>query len=935
MPSQLTRQVFRRLLANEPITHSGCLRRQRYYGSLASTKASRPVVRRRNGVSSFTKHVSLTRRTFLNLSFFGAPKQNRRDADLDPGIDVMMDLVRRQGMSARLPLRAKVREALVQFVKAKYEQEGVVEDTQAELLLPSVKYILEDEALYAGDGLSSWLQINKLATILLRQPKQTCNAHVELARSMFELNLPSTPHSKVLGAFCNILCFAGKPEQARELVLQYRMLGEASGSGTGREAESQDAQQSPSEDMDDAGELSKNETIKNSALRFYLVGSWKTIARTFALQGNEHKLLETRNMAQERAFTGLWDLETMVQFYIGQDNKAQVEQAWKEYWSFLSQMKDHSKGGITVDLLLKWCAKEQHIEFGHSVVRDVLTTTPPKAVWDAIFIWAASTGKGVDEINRMIGVMEASAQDSEKFQTPLRPDIETINGLIEMAISRNDPYMAERFISLGKDRGIQPDAKTFVLQINYRLGVNDVDGALTAYKNLQAGETGPVEDDAAAVNKLIVALCGSKVHDFDTVMNVAADLSDRRVRFEPLTVSKLTLLHLSRDEIPDVIDLLNTHAFHYSLAERASIRETLITAALDLEIPAARAWDSYMICREVFDELPREPRTRIMSAFFERNRADIAVHVFSHMRAHTRADTIPDITTYSTAFDGIGKLGDIESLELIHNQLKLDFNINLNTHIRNVLIAAYTACDGPRQGLTFWDDIVASREGPNYNSIHLALRACEASPFGASKAQQIWAKLRSRSVQLDSSMWASYAAALVGNGDVKLAISTIEEAESKGELDVDAFVLGSLFMGAPGTEEQTEVEMWAQARFPGPWTELEKTGTREFENGSVHRQDRLEIKLPRAVVLQRVATAQSWISSPYAEFLGAHPIPTFPSRDVPIVAEPLCRASRYPRLRMLACRIFGAKPAGQCCPSAVATGHGRARGGESIRAAAG
>ncbi|KAK0767329.1 hypothetical protein LTR02_018322, partial [Friedmanniomyces endolithicus] len=101
-----------------------------------------------------------------------------------------------------------------------------------------------------------------------------------------------------------------------------------------------------------------------------------------------------------------------------------------------------------------------------------------------------------------------------------RPDTATINALVEYAISKDDPYTAERFIALGRDRGIEPDARTYVLQMAYRLGVNDIDGALTAYKNLQTMDLSS-DEDIPAVNKLIGALCSSKQHDFDTIMNVA------------------------------------------------------------------------------------------------------------------------------------------------------------------------------------------------------------------------------------------------------------------------------------------------------------------------------------------------------------------------------------------------------------------------------
>lgn len=794
--------------------------------------APRVIKQKCHGVGTLRKPSLGQYRTFLDLNIFGAPKPDRKEADLDPGIDVMMDLVKRQTMSARLPSHVEVRRAVFSFVKVKYDQgpEGVIEDTQAELLLQAVRYAATDES---RPGLS-WVPVYRLSNVLTRRPKQVSNAHVELARTIYEDDLPPMRHLRMLAAYCHILCFTGRPEQARELLLQYRHPLAGAGLEENQGASSEDRQQDHSSlQKDDMGleeDLHSKEKVWNGAERKTLWRGWKIVLETFALQRDEPQLLDSHTMARERGHTAVWDLDILLRFYIAQDDAPQAERMWKEYWTLVSQKGNHGPDGRIAHLLLRWCAAHKHLDLGHEVARDVLTGTPPKSVWDAIFVWAAATGKSVDEIGRMLDVMEASTQDGENRQDQLRPDTGTINGLVEMAISKGDPYMAERFLSLGKDRGIHPDAETFVLQIDYRLSVDDVDGALTAYKNLQAIESS-FDHDIPAINRLIVALCDSKVHDFDTVMNVAADLSDRRARFEPATVSKLTLVHLDRDEIPDVIDLLNTHAFHYSSAERATIRDALIVYTLDNETPAARAWDSYMITREVFDEVPRELRTRIMSAFLDRKRADIAVHVFNHMRNHTRADTIPDVSTYAAAFTGVAKLRDLDSLELIHNQLKLDYNINLNTYLRNTLLAAYTACGKPRKGLAFWDDMVSSREGPSYNSIHLALRASEISPFGAQKAQDIWLKLRSRNVQLDNALWASYVAALNGNGDVRLAISTLEEAETQGELEVNAFVLGSLFMGAPTPDHQLEVETWARAKYPELWKELLHTDLQEFENG--------------------------------------------------------------------------------------------------------
>lgn len=421
----------------------------------------------------------------------------------------------------------------------------------------------------------------------------------------------------------------------------------------------------------------------------------------------------------------------------------------------------------------------------------------------------------------MLDVMQNSNETIADESEWRVPDSATINALVRYAISQNDPYMAERFIGLGREHDIQPDAETFILQMDYRLSVSDVDGALVAYKHLQAQDLS-TNSDVKAVNRLIVALCTSQRHDFETIMSVVADLSDREASFDAMTVSTLSVLHLNRDEIHDVIDLLNTYSFGYSSVERASIRQNLVDYCLDSRTTTTRAWDTYTILRSIFDEIAREQRTQIMLNFFARERADMAVNVFNHMRHHSRHDTIPNDQTYVSAFLGCAKLGDLESLEVVHNQLKLDYNVTQTTYCLNALIIAYSVCEMPRAALDYWDDIVASREGPTYNSIHIALRACEKSPFGDIKAQEIWARLRKNNVELDQSMWASYIAALAGNGDNELARSVLEEAEQNGEVEVDAFLLGSFLDASPGQLKQADIEMWAKERYPEVWRVLEE-----------------------------------------------------------------------------------------------------------------
>lgn len=717
-----------------------------------------------------------------------------------------------QRMKARLPPRAEIREALSAFfVQKKLNSTGIT-DTHARLAVQALRYLsdavesgAEDESAKEMITTPTTTMASKCFQYGFPSPTSTPTAsHLELARMLYDISKSQGRLSRESATFALVytLSSSGRAFEAWDLTLAYE----------------QSHPKAQSESAQDTTETTP--LAVPGATRM-----WQAILDGMAKADNELKLQEVLDIMQARGMLPhALVCTSMMEFYIRRNNLDAVKTWYQEAWSLHEALPNGSHQiGKQSRLVLDWCLSKNHLEFGHEVVRMTTVGSPPKDVWDAIFVWAAGTGKGADEIGRMFTVMESSNKsiaDRDQWRTP---DISTINSLVELATSRNDPYLAERFISLGHQKGIQPDALTYVLQMEYRLSVSDVDGALTAYANLQSMDLSD-NRDVPASNKLLVALCDSKRHDFDTVMNVVADLADRRVRFEPLTVTKLALLHLSRDELPDTTDLLNTHAFHYSSAEREGIRNAIFDFALDPKTPVSRSWDAYTVLDDIFDEMPRPQRTSFMTHFFHKGRSDMAVHVFTGMRRHSRPDTISNYETYATAFLDCAKIRDVDSLEVIHNQLKIDYTVDVSTYLYNTLMIGYIACDKGRKALTFWDDIAASREGPTYNSIHIALRACEKSPFGDLKAQEIWQRLRKQKVDLDQALWSSYAAALAGNGDNELAISTIEEAEAKNEVDIDPFLVGSLLTGCPGQGKQAEIEAWAKDKYPHVWASLENIG---------------------------------------------------------------------------------------------------------------
>ena len=675
-------------------------------------------------------------------------------ANIDPGLETLMQYAKMERLQARLPPPEHVAKAFADFFNYRHQAGEAIEDIQAQYASQAFIYLQKTQA-HASLASSS---MRHALVALAVHSHQSSPAHAELIVNLYETlcQRASSAPSWLMHLFIKALCSVNQTTLAREYLL-----------GT-------------------KGEYNREVSTSPSL--------WDKILRGYAKEIDQVELRRTLElMNQNGVSTQTAQItQTMAEFSASIDD-AEGARTWYEQGKQIdnkgpskSQEQAQAHREDLQNTLLRLCIRTSQLEFGQSIIRDIMTTTPSKRQWDLIFAWAAGTGKGVDEIDRMMGVMEKANRDLPEGEHRV-PDVETINSLVELAISRKDPYMAERFIALGKRRDIQPDARTLVLQMDYRLSVNDVDGALVAYKHLQSHDVAD-EQDVLAVNRLICAMCASGRQDFDSIMNVAADLSDRRARFEPTTVSALSLLHLSREELHDVTDLLNTHIFKFSVAERAFVRDTFVSYCVDPSTTTTKAWDAYLILKQMFDETRREQRTQLMNDFFRRGRADMGVHVFSHMRAHTRPDTISNVETYVSCFLGIAKLQDQESLEVVYNQMKLDYSVEPNTHLLNALMLAYTACESPRRALAFWDEIASSREGPTINSIHLAFRACEASPWGDQKAREIWARLNRTGIELDQAMWASYAAGLVGNGDVLSAVAILEKAHAESSVEMSALV---------------------------------------------------------------------------------------------------------------------------------------------------
>lgn len=746
MRSHLTRQVFRRILQTELLgpVHAACPNR-----TIELHQA------RRHGHGSIRIRAPSHRRTLFGLS--RKPDPWLQEPDLHPGLETMLELTSQSALKDRPPPADQLAAAFREFFLTKLKNKEMVQEIQAFHALRTFRYLQEMNQEQEGFGLTLKDLRTALSTLVLL-PEDDLSTHNQFARALFEEILKRgdgkkdaddiNPVKPEMAWYVRILCESGDALEARDLL--------------------------------------ERSSVRNNAWR----KMWSWVLKGLAKKGDDEEL--QRTLFKMKSYGTLYNMRAqavMVEYYALKDDVDQTK-----YWFAYDVDGRIPPTPHTMEVVLQFCIRKNELEWGLAVLQSFLRTdlnkklldsyeNPRKRIWDGVFQWAAAMGKGVDQIDRMMRVM---VRENEADET-VRPDIDTINGLIKLANSRNKAYEAERYVVLAEKWGLVPNAMTYVLQLDYRLNVEDIDGALVTYNKLQ-GEDVRDGVDIPVVNKLVRALCTSKHIGQDTVLTVLDDLNERKARLEPETVSVLCVWNLQRDELREIISLIKDHTWHYSMDQRGVVSDTFIRFITDRANPTGIAWDAYTILCHAFDEISVASRIDLMNEFFARGRSDMASHVFGHMRQHQLAADRPTAEAYTACFEGIARAADAEALEMVHNMLKLDGAIEPDTRLYNALMLAYAACDMPERALEYWHDIGASREGPTYNSICIALRACEASWNGVAAARNIWARLKSMKIEVTREVFAAYVAVLAAHGLMKDACKLVGEVHKVVGTNPDVYL---------------------------------------------------------------------------------------------------------------------------------------------------
>lgn len=534
-------------------------------------------------------------------------------------------------------------------------------------------------------------------------------------------------------AFVRVLCGSGNTAEAVEITRRY---GETLGEAGAREA-------------------------------------WERVLEGFAREGDEETLLQTWELLKSlgveltpRVF------QSLVRFYCG---RGELERA-KGWYERIQEAGLVPTLRTTVDVLAV-CVEKRELGFGREIVNTVLaggkksdqgSPMPVKSIgreeWDVVLQWTTLLGADMEKgLKRTDWLIELMAQGAIQEEARPEPNIDTMNGLIQFAIARKDSATAGHFLHTAMKKGYEYNRTTMELQIEHRLLTNDIQGARVVYEELRR-EYIPQGYEGREAKRLLCTLCKDEARDMEQIQQVYLDLNDWAVKLDVDTLTTLLAVFLEKCNFQAVIELLNRDCHGYSAADRRKVIHEIGEYIGRSTTSIEAAWDSYQILYQFFPELSVRQRTDIMRLFFELGRSDMATVVFHHMRG--TPGRRPDKYTYSIALMGVAYSRDLDALQAVHNALKLDHFVDLDTLLINSLMTGYNHCGIPERALQFWEDIKKSREGPNYASISIVLDTCGNLRYGGSaKAKIIWCSLRAMGVKPSLSNYCSYVEALGRNGD--------------------------------------------------------------------------------------------------------------------------------------------------------------------------
>ncbi|KJZ73166.1 hypothetical protein HIM_07363 [Hirsutella minnesotensis 3608] len=543
-----------------------------------------------------------------------------------------------------------------------------------------------------------------------------------------------------------------------------------------------------------------------------------------AREGKEKELLELAKQVEARGLPFDDTIQSIMVLFFAQRDRVPETQEW-----FAKPIDQRYSRAEVYRAVASFASRNCLQQWAMDCFLQLGQKQPPKSYWNVLLQALLLVGKGLGEVRTLMSHMVIRDQ-------PLSPNINTINGLLRVALEMRDPSMAEGILTLGSEHSLTPNSETDLILLRLCLRTGDLEGARNAYEHVRyaeawthANEVHLFEEYRQMLNEYLVLLSQGSLPDFKIIMLLLEAVDEYQIVLKPETIAALISRFLEHDRHYDVMDMLSGHSFFFSSTQREVLQDCLMAFCLDHNTSTRRAWSGYQIISQFFPDLKLERREQLMEAFlFDRKRPDMATQIFGHMRQHQDLDYHPKLRTYVRYFEGLAMHPDT-GLGIVHNMLKTDTTLQPTTKLYTAMMLAYTACDKPERALEFWTEITRSREGPSYASLEAVFWALERRPGGFAMAKEIWNKVQRMDLEVPPTVFNAYVGAVASSGNVGDLQRLITDMVSIVGTGPDKMTLGVAHNALRGQQLQQDFREWAKANYQDTWAQLSKLGTRQDE----------------------------------------------------------------------------------------------------------
>ncbi|KAJ5779160.1 hypothetical protein N7457_006880 [Penicillium paradoxum] len=778
MQSHLTRRVFRAIINNEPLRFSQCHRNRLHTITAARV---RPAV------------LSLPHVSRRNIFVFSSdPERQQSTLPSEKGLKPMADLMRALKDRSRTPPGDLLAKAFQTFFTMRLETPMLISHFQARALIVTFKHLRAQQDEMEEKDWQNVFSIENLEKVLDVLSESECAPQaretvMNLARYAYqELNLdhgfgPGKISRPALGLYINILAMNGNPEDARHTLLKFW------------------------------GQMSK-----------ITPSPWLTIMKGFAMKND---LRQVRKIVEEWGNHGnKFDQashEELVKFLVDHNQFKAAQTVYD------SPIADGSQPSLAAsEALIKYYLLNSRADSAEEIFKSL----PGELNQDTtgiVLLWDAAKGSNASALVQKVDAWTAKTPQIKNFIT-----IETVNNLIQYANAMQNPQLASDFMALAGQWALTPDSQTYILQLESRIQAGDVEETLKLLEE-KVDATSLTSHNLPIANKLIAMLCRSEEKEalFNQISSLLDPLFQDNVQLESATIAALTHMLLYRHDLEAVSELLRPRLGGYSDEQKAPVRDALAEYILDKSQSDTDVWNVYELLKIAFPETWVSIRTKIMTSFFERKRSDLAVLVFGHMRQADEPGRRPRQDTYARCFQGLARTADATNLELVHNMLKLDLEVDLNTRILNGLMMGYAACEMPEKSMEIFRQILQSEEGPCNKTITIFFKVCEKHHNGAQEAIKMMNKVKKLEITANRPLYSAYMEALAAQCEFDLAVEAIDNMEAEIGIPPTSNTIGLFYNAIPYQYWKDEVEKWASQKYPEHWEHLMKTKRTECEEG--------------------------------------------------------------------------------------------------------